>query len=433
MKAHVLLFFSLLALALAIRLATLINLPPTTGFGFEEDQTAQNALQFNIYDRPYVFEHFFTNLLPFISFKIVSPSITHLRVPFVIVGSLTVPLLYLLITELTSWQIGLWAAVLLLFTRWHIFGSTAADELFTGVFFQIITLYFFVLSLKKKNWFFFLLCGLFLGMSMYEYLGYRIMAVFIIPTLFIEAIREAVVQKKIVKSLLNFGCFLLMFIAVTSPLIYESTKGDDLLVEGFRRHANDKLGTGYKPITQILLQNGLQLIPENRIIWERSRDAFVDLFVRNTSIQEMDYTIPLFDPVTGWLLCFSILFLASKINKGKYLFFLLWITSATIISLYFPSNFYSGRFTSLLGVFIICISLFLHEIKEPVSRLFNKVQMRYSVIYALLLLVAIYLNMSSLFSQKNSLQVLQAYKDDQDVYKNICNTEKKPQPCRFFE
>ncbi len=120
------------------------------------------------------------------------------RLPSALLGSLTVIVLYFLVKELiNSKRIALLSAFFLCILPWHIQFSRVAIEANIGLFFLTLGILIFLMSFKQKSWLL-PLSVIFLTLSMYSYLSFRVVVPLIGLSLF------TVYYKKIVRKKFSF-------------------------------------------------------------------------------------------------------------------------------------------------------------------------------------------------------------------------------------
>lgn len=421
-------FLTFLLLALILHFFYFDNLPPSNGLGFEEEETGWIAYRM-IHPRGIqviTLSHLITNGLAAFSFKFLGASIITLRIPFIVIGSLSVPVLYLLLSELVSQVPAITSTFLFLIARWHIFGSRTADELFTGIVLELFLLLFLVKTIKHNNFIYYFFTGIFLGCITYEYMGYRISVPFTLFAIFINLSKQ-IIRKQyctILKVILFVGVFLL----IISPLISSSMKGDDFLIEGFRRHSNEKLGGGMKPMFYLLQNSLVQILPDTNIIKSRFVSLVDVLFLKESRIDELGPTLPLFDVITRSLLLLSLLYVASRIKRKLYLFLLLWFVISIFFGMFFPINFYPGRLFPVLVFCYIFICFFL----EYVNKLSNKTIMKklYYMFSFVIIVISFLLNNINFKKQLND-KIFQNKYDFKHIQPE-CNQENKTWICSKY-
>ncbi|MDE6362804.1 MAG: glycosyltransferase family 39 protein [Lachnospiraceae bacterium] len=104
-------------------------------------------------------------MMPFI--KLGGLSLTMVRLPQMILGVLSVLVLYLLLKKISSPQMALWAAFLMAVCPWHIMMSRWGLDANLAPAFILFAMYFSVLGLEKERYF--ILAALFWGISLYTY------------------------------------------------------------------------------------------------------------------------------------------------------------------------------------------------------------------------------------------------------------------------
>jgi len=151
---------------------------------------------------------YFYLVLPFV--KIFGLSELAVRLPSVILGTITVILLYLLILELfKSKNFALIGSFLLAISPWHLHFSRGGWESNAAVFFLVLGVYLFFISLKKPK--FYIFCALSFLFSMYTYHSARIIAPLLIVGLAIFYWKE-IFKKKNTKFLIITFVFSAIFL-----------------------------------------------------------------------------------------------------------------------------------------------------------------------------------------------------------------------------
>jgi len=125
-------------------------------------------------------------LLSALATKIVGPINLAVRLPSVIFGSLTIILIYYLTNQLfpkQKYNLGLFSAVLLSISPWHLQFSRAGFEANIGLFFTTLALYFLLKARTKGYW---AITAVFFGaLGVYSYFSVRIVFPAIVAVLLI--------------------------------------------------------------------------------------------------------------------------------------------------------------------------------------------------------------------------------------------------------
>jgi DNA-binding beta-propeller fold protein YncE len=105
------------------------------------------------------------------------------RVAASIVGALTVAATYLLGRELFGWRVGLAAAGLLAYSRWHLDFSRLAFNPISLPLCAVLAFWLLARAIRRGGWTDFVLAGLALGAGLHAYTGFRAMPVVAIVAL----------------------------------------------------------------------------------------------------------------------------------------------------------------------------------------------------------------------------------------------------------
>ena len=153
-------------------------------------------------------------LIQHFSFVIFGQNLFALRLPFVLAGILSVPLIYLIGKKLFAEKAGLIAALLLAVSNYHVWISRIGLQESILIFFSLLTFYLFLLALEKnKYWFFW---GVSFGLALLtKYLALVLVPIFVIYLLFY--------QRKVFKDK-NFWFGVLISILIFSPVIIYNFK-----------------------------------------------------------------------------------------------------------------------------------------------------------------------------------------------------------------
>lgn len=112
-------------------------------------------------------------------FALFNPSIISMRIVTALAGTLTIVGVFLLARLLFDSASGVFAALLLAISRWHIHFSRIGCHWILPPLFIVFSLYWFIKGFKTKRPVDFIFAGIFFGFGFYTYLPFR-MAVFLI-------------------------------------------------------------------------------------------------------------------------------------------------------------------------------------------------------------------------------------------------------------
>lgn len=102
-----------------------------------------------------------------------------------LIGTLTIPVVWLLAREWRGPVFALLAAAVFTVLRWHVHFSGLAFRTILGPLFAALTLLFFFRYLRLRTRRQAILCGVFLGAGMYTYLSFRLMPFVLLPAIIV--------------------------------------------------------------------------------------------------------------------------------------------------------------------------------------------------------------------------------------------------------
>lgn len=234
-KLHRILFWAILAIALFSRVYRLGSVPN----GVNQDEAlagyeAFSLLNYGMCSHGYTFPVYLSAwdsgmnalesylAIPFV--VLFGLKVWVFRLPQMIVGVLSVWVVYLLIKRIISERAGLYAMLMLAVCPWHIILSRYGLESNLAPGFMLFGLYFFVCGIENTRWF--MLSALMYGLSLYAYATVWIIVPFVIGTMGIYALlyKKIRIDRYCVLSVLIIGVFalpLLAFLAVNMGYIEE--------------------------------------------------------------------------------------------------------------------------------------------------------------------------------------------------------------------
>ncbi|HID63674.1 MAG TPA: hypothetical protein EYP49_13195, partial [Anaerolineae bacterium] len=364
-KAHwreILAWLVVFGLAVFMRVYLFGYFPPANGAAFEEVQTGGGAYGIlHFHARPLEFP--LTGYLPALAFRLLGENSFALRLPFLILGILTIIPFYLLLRELFEVEVALFGTLLLTVCRWHALVSRVADELFLPIFFEVSLLYFLVKGHRtgKVSHFFWL--GILTGYTFYAYTAYRAIPFFVLlffggrflwsslttqPPDYRFRLRQALV-------------FLVAMLTVLGPLIVVSWRGERLFVEAFFRHVFARGDTTLASL-QLSLSDWPARVQRALLIFTHRGADYAALNLPGE---------PMLDPVSGVLLACGVVYCLLTFYKPYRLFFLVWFFTILLVGAVFPLNFYVGRFSGLIPILFVLICFLIQALWKAGDRLFG--------------------------------------------------------------
>ena len=234
--------WSLVGIAIALRYGLLELMPPPLP-GFEEIQTGGSAIRIaRGAELPLMFR--FTNVLGGLGFALADNSLEALRAGFRAAGALSIPVMALLLRRMNvAWIPTLLAVFMMATLRWLVVAGGVADELFSGLIFEVLILYCVAGShTSRANWLTWAaFAGLFGGLLAYEYDSYKV--VFALPLVFwlVEAVTadELAYRRRVLQA---GSLYVLVFSVMALPVIASvvDNPGGSHFMDGFNRHRMER-------------------------------------------------------------------------------------------------------------------------------------------------------------------------------------------------
>lgn len=258
------------------------------------------------------------------------------RLPSIILGSLTPLVFYYLITTIDPKKnkLALLSALILSITPFHIHFSRGAWETNIFTFEIVLAIYFFYKYLIRNNSIYLFFSSLIFGLSLYTYQSAKLISLLIICLLFLLNLKSLKAQ------LSKLIFFILPLILFTLPILFgilfhqDSSRLHVLSIFSYPRSSEEKqMITSYSTPARFSLFNGnIQFL--SRTILSRYFNHFSPqfLFFQGDWQNSRHSTI-----YTGVLLLPSLLFLplgliSFKLKSKTNLFFLLWLLITPIAS-----------------------------------------------------------------------------------------------------
>ncbi len=398
--------------ALFFRLYRFGYFPPAEGLAFEEAQTGGNA--FAMLRKGWrTLEFPLIAYLPALSFALWGESTTTLRLPFLILGCLTVVPFYFLLRELVGYKVALFGTLLLAVSRWHTVASRIADELFLPIFFEVLILYLLVKGEKTKRPRYFFWLGIVSAYMLYAYSAYRVipfLVIFFLAGRALQAVISSLQRRGEFSDQLRRICgrswqpalvFTVAFLTVAGPLLSLTFgQGDRFFIEAFPRHL---AGKGGGIVLPIFTPQYLDRLKKAVLIFTHQGATYAGLNLPDE---------PMLDPVSGVLFVLGVVYCALTFFRPYRLWFLLWIAVVVIVGT-FPPNLYIGRFSTLIPLMFIFISFMMGDLGRRVDRRRGGNEQRsFGAFLVLLAIAAFVLNFTTFFGRQISdPQVRRAYAD----------------------
>ena len=228
LKTEMIILVSILTLALFLRVYHITSMPQ--GLFTDQGFVGYSALRI-IHEgwRPfyipeiYLMAYSFTIYQLAFWFKVFGESETSLKIFYVFLSMVGLPLIYWTFRQLAGVRVALLTLFILAIMRWHIIFSRNAFPTIQVPLYVFGTLAFLIYGINNgKKWAFFI-AGLFFSLGFYTYQGFKIAPLLLL----VYAIYEVCTNwEKIKKNRLNITGFLVLSLLITSPILHDmiSTK-----------------------------------------------------------------------------------------------------------------------------------------------------------------------------------------------------------------
>jgi hypothetical protein len=206
----------------AIRFPALESLPP--GGFFDEAQNAIVGREILSGQRP-VFIAGLTQM-PALFFYLVAAAlalggddIVSVRGLAAFLGTLAVPVFYLLVRRVSSWPVAVAAAVLMAGSRWHITFSRVG---FTGIFnplLELLAAFFLLRALETGRWRHFVGLGVVVGVGLQTYYAFNLFPVVLMAILAVRFFARGMTRPRWTRVAAGLGVAVLVAAVVLAPLL----------------------------------------------------------------------------------------------------------------------------------------------------------------------------------------------------------------------
>jgi 4-amino-4-deoxy-L-arabinose transferase-like glycosyltransferase len=219
-----------------------------------------------------------------IPFKLFGASIFWARLPHAIIGTITVPLLYLMLREMFDRRVALVGAAFVAVYHFHVHFSRQAAFNIYDTFFVALVLLFAFRAIRTQNRLDFGLAGLALGLQFYFFSGSRLLVPMMIVLLVYVALKTR--GAFVARNFWGLGTLLAGFVIATLPAALFWDANRDLL--SVRWKLQNIFSTGW-------LDGQVQLTgrSELHILWDQFQHSIGALLVYPDAFQNYNAGIPL--------------------------------------------------------------------------------------------------------------------------------------------
>jgi 4-amino-4-deoxy-L-arabinose transferase-like glycosyltransferase len=280
-----------------------------------------------------------------------------IRLTSAVVGTITVPLLYLLAKEIfrsergeraASWM-GLMAALWLALSYWHLNYSRLGMEPITLPLMITATAFLFWRAQRTGRVFFYALCGLILGLTMYTYRASRL-----VPFVFLLYVGCYLLQTRRLERrlLLNWVVLFGVALAAFLPLGYFALTHVDIY---FSRAAD----------VSIFNPEHNQGSAVRALLTSTAKTAASFFLLPDPNWRQNPAQRPLLDSLTGLLFVVGLVLTITRWRRAQYIFLLIWLAVISLPAVLSLSGVpHSSRSIGLLPLACVLPAVGLQEALE---------------------------------------------------------------------
>ncbi len=319
--------------------------------------------------------------------RLFGRGILGLRLISVLVGTATVPMLYVLGRRLFGRSVGLTAAALLAVLAVHIHFSRMALNNTSDLLMTITAFVLLFAGLRTGRGDRFMLAGLITGLSLYFYTGARLIPALMAGFTLLWLIRYPEKRGQRIAALVVMAAG---FLVVSLPLL-----------RFFQTHPNDFMArwnqVGVLP-QHWLSQEAVRLgQPVSAVLFEQIRRAFLGFFALPDNMGFFNATKPYLDFFTAPLLILGLIYSAWRAKDPRFALLHMWFWSVVLFGgalTLRPPN--AARLLAAIPPACLLIALALDRLGREVARQVRKPEARWATIGVVLLLSA-WLNLGYYF------------------------------------
>lgn len=267
-----------------------------------------------------------------VPFKLFGASILWARLPHALIGTITVPLLYLMLREMFDRRVALVGAAFVAVYHFHVHFSRQSVPNLTDTLFVVLVLLFAFRAIRTQNLLDFGLLGLAAGLQLYFFSGARLLPLVLIILLGYVALKTR--GAFVVRNFWGLGTLLTGFVIASLPVALLWDANPDLFT--VRWELQNIFDTGW-------LDKEMELTgrSELHVLWDQFQHSIGILFVYPDVFQNYNAGIPLLTGVA------SVLFVVGAV--------------------YGVFHIYQPRFVALFALLALIVILLGTVLKPPVA------------------------------------------------------------------
>ena len=242
-------------------------------------------------------------------FKLFGPSVLWARLPTVLVGTATIPLLYLFLRETFDWRVALIGAAFLAVFNAHVHYSRMAFPNPYDAFFAVLVLYFALRAIRTSAFTDFALTGLATGMIFYFFAGGRVVLLALLALLAFMLLKTR--GAFLLRNFLGLAILLTGFVVAFLPAALYFDGTPDAFTA--RWESQNIFDSGW-------LDEQVELTGRSQahVIWDQFQQTVGTLVVYEDTIAHYNSKVPLLDAVSAVFLVIGGVYALFRIFQPRF-------------------------------------------------------------------------------------------------------------------
>lgn len=354
----VILVVLVLGFGLFLRVHRLDHYPPPGGISWnDEAQIGKEAYGIIHHGyRPWQFP--VSVYATFLSFQMLGATVFALRLPFVVLGSLTLVVFYLLARELFRFPVALAATFLFAVSRWHIAFSRLVLPSTPAMLLEVATLYLLLRGRRTGGMMSYVLAGLTMSLGLYSHASFRIVLLLVLVLFLGDAwsawrsgAGRSVGQVANLLYVMRRGwlAFLVSTILFTAPFV------GIVVREPYRA-----FGERFNAVMPVVFGGGGDRASYLGTVLHHSRQALGFFNYAGEAWGAVNLPdLPMLDPCTGVLFVLGLGYCLFYCWRSNHPFYLAWFLITMIGGGVLTVDFRSHRFAGVMPVLFIFAGVFI--------------------------------------------------------------------------
>lgn len=274
-----------------------------------------------------------------------------LRIAPAIIGVITVWALYLLGKELYSKNVGLFAAVALTVSAWHIQFSRNGFRAIMAPLALTLLFYFFIKAYREGKLKYYVATGVTFALGFYTYLSFRMAPLVLIALLIFILVKD---KKFLSKNWKNISWMAVAFFVVMIPMFIH-----------FYHVPGDMLGRSSTSIMNKELNGG---DPVKTFFVGIGKTALMFNVHGDENYRHNLGGTPMLDPIIGILFWIGVVITLTRLNKIEYFLLLMWVGALSLPEILTAEGIpHALRIVGIMPVVFLCVGIAVAWIIEKLK------------------------------------------------------------------